>query len=87
VNDREDQLRVRAYHIWQAEGCPQGRDRNHWEMAERELDEATADSGPTNTADPTPKRKSVSPRRGTIAIPTESAAKARPRKPRAAKSN
>lgn len=40
-------IRDRAYAIWQAEGEPQGRDREHWEQAKRELaqqdDAAAAD--------------------------------------------
>lgn len=35
LNDEE--VRVRAYHIWQREGCPEGRDAAHWEMAKEEL--------------------------------------------------
>ena len=27
----------RAYEIWQAQGCPQGRDAENWYQAEREL--------------------------------------------------
>lgn len=30
-------VRQRAYEIWEAEGCPAGRDRDHWHRAEREL--------------------------------------------------
>jgi hypothetical protein len=30
----------RAYEIWEAEGCPHGRDRDHWEAAARELGSA-----------------------------------------------
>jgi hypothetical protein len=34
-------IRHRAYLIWQAEGCPEGRDHEHWLQAQRELcDEA-----------------------------------------------
>jgi len=32
----------RAYEIWQAEGCPQGRDAEHWYQAEQELRAGTA---------------------------------------------
>jgi hypothetical protein len=32
-----DQIAVRAYQIWVANGCPQGRDTEHWLQAEREL--------------------------------------------------
>ena len=33
--DREAWLQVCAYHIWQSEGCPDGRDVAHWAAAER----------------------------------------------------
>lgn len=33
----EQQVRERAYFIWEREGCPHGRDCEHWVMAEREL--------------------------------------------------
>lgn len=36
-NDREERLQQRAYEIWEAEGCPEGRDIDHWIQAEREL--------------------------------------------------
>lgn len=32
----EERIRVRAYHLWQADGCPEGRDQEFWERA-REL--------------------------------------------------
>jgi hypothetical protein len=35
--DREQLLRQRAYAIWEYEGRPHGRDREHWFAAEREL--------------------------------------------------
>ncbi|HEX2431563.1 MAG TPA: DUF2934 domain-containing protein [Aestuariivirgaceae bacterium] len=33
---REERIRAKAYQIWLDEGCPDGRDEAHWEMA-REL--------------------------------------------------
>ena len=30
-------IQRRAYEIWEREGAPHGRDKDHWEMAEREL--------------------------------------------------
>jgi len=34
MTDREDELRERAYYIWEAEGRPEGRAHVHWQMAE-----------------------------------------------------
>ena len=31
---REARIRERAYHLWEADGCPHGRDRDYWERAE-----------------------------------------------------
>lgn len=42
--DREAAIRARAYEIWEAEGFPHGRDRQHWEQAAREIEEARADA-------------------------------------------
>jgi Protein of unknown function (DUF2934) len=33
---REERIRAKAYQIWLDEGCPDGRDEAHWDMA-REL--------------------------------------------------
>src|SRR3712207_3636848 len=33
----EERIRIRAHEIWENEGRPQGRDREHWEQACREL--------------------------------------------------
>ena len=32
----EERIRVRAYYLWQADDCPQGRDQEYWHRA-REL--------------------------------------------------
>ncbi|MGK9171026.1 DUF2934 domain-containing protein [Inquilinus limosus] len=33
----EDRIRARAHEIWESEGRPSGRDREHWERALREV--------------------------------------------------
>jgi hypothetical protein len=38
ANEKIDQLRNRAYQIWERKGRPQGRDLEHWLEAERELE-------------------------------------------------
>ncbi|MCC2978556.1 DUF2934 domain-containing protein [Sphingomonas sp. IC4-52] len=37
ADDRERQIRERAYRIWQDEGEPSGREQDHWSRAEAEL--------------------------------------------------
>jgi hypothetical protein len=34
--DQNARIQERAYHLWLEEGCPHGRDREHWYRAERE---------------------------------------------------
>lgn len=36
--DRERRIGARAYAIWEREGRPEGRDREHWDRATREID-------------------------------------------------
>lgn len=38
MDSREEQIRARAHQIWEEEGRPQGREREHWERAAREID-------------------------------------------------
>jgi hypothetical protein len=33
----EEQIRTRAYYLWQAHGCQNGTDRNDWYEAEQQL--------------------------------------------------
>ena len=37
AGDRETRIRKRAYEIWEAEGRPNGREREHWERATGEV--------------------------------------------------
>ena len=37
-NDREARIRDRAQAIWEEDGRPEGRDREHWERAAAEVD-------------------------------------------------
>lgn len=32
--DKEDEIRLIAYNIWELEGCPDGKDCEHWFRAE-----------------------------------------------------
>ena len=31
--EQEQRIRERAYHLWEADGCPHGRDAEYWERA------------------------------------------------------
>jgi hypothetical protein len=37
IDDVEERVRQRAYEIWQREGCPEGRDADHWALAKEEI--------------------------------------------------
>jgi len=78
MNDREEQLRQRAYGIWQLEGEPHGRDRDHWERAERELIEA-APEDPATSAQPATQRKKADAAPQTIAAEPKPKAARKPR--------
>ena len=36
MSDREKRIRERAHRLWEEAGCPEGRDQEFWERAERE---------------------------------------------------
>jgi hypothetical protein len=40
--DREERIRRRAHEIWEREGQPHGRDREHWSEAAREIEGESA---------------------------------------------
>ena len=37
--EREQQIRGRAYALWQQDGEPEGREKEHWEQACRDMEE------------------------------------------------
>ncbi len=40
--DAESRIRLRAYAIWEREGRPEGRHIEHWFLAQREIEQETA---------------------------------------------
>jgi hypothetical protein len=44
--DLAAQIRMRAYHLWELEGRPEGRERIHWVRAEAEIREKMQPSRP-----------------------------------------
>ncbi|MGR3908971.1 DUF2934 domain-containing protein [Burkholderia sp. SR8] len=51
--DRETQIRERAYRLWQADGSPEGRADEYWRQAEQQLDAegGSAAGGATGSAE------------------------------------
>ncbi|TBC88084.1 DUF2934 domain-containing protein (plasmid) [Rhizobium leguminosarum] len=49
---REEEIRKRAYSLWEKEGRPEGEHRHHWTLAEHELDaqQGEADNPPNLAA-------------------------------------
>lgn len=89
--DVEQRIRDRAYAIWLEEGCPHGRDADHWVQAERAiLDEAVAvpDHAPVVAVVRAPRKTTnAKPRSAVKAAETEAAPAEPPkaRKPRTRK--
>lgn len=54
--EREEQIRSLAYNIWQEEGCPHGRNVEHWLKAEAILQSKNGEQHPEPKM-PTPPRK------------------------------
>lgn len=50
--DEEDRIRARAYAIWEEEGWPDGRHREHWERARREIESENRKAGDEGNAAP-----------------------------------
>ena len=50
--EREEEIRLAAYYLWESEGCPEGRAVEHWAQAEllcqksNDLEAATEDTQP-----------------------------------------
>lgn len=60
MTQEEQHIRELAYDIWQSEGCPEGQDARHWEMA-RKLVEAQGGAG-TPTVKPSGRSRKTTPK-------------------------
>lgn len=51
--DRETQIRERAYRLWQADGAPDGRADEYWRQAEQQFDaqDSRAEGGAESSAE------------------------------------
>lgn len=83
--DVEQRIRDRAYAIWLDEGCPHGRDADHWAQAERAiLAEAVAvsDHAPVVAVLKAPRKTTNAKPRNVVKTAEAEAAPAEPPKPR-----
>lgn len=62
----ENQVRERAYFIWEREGRPHGRDGEHWIMAERELLVGTGSPSKITKSIPRPKKQPEATKAGAM---------------------
>ena len=57
---REDEIKVMAYNIWEEQGCPDGRDCEHWFLAESQWEEkqkkAAKETPGSRNPSPSPKK-------------------------------
>lgn len=53
-----DSIAERAYHLWERDGRPQGRDQTHWYDAERELRDASDPAESRSASDAGSARRS-----------------------------
>jgi hypothetical protein len=54
LDAREERIKAKAHALWEADGKPDGRDREHWEQAARLVEEeerAAAREGEGNSTD------------------------------------
>ena len=58
-NETERRIRERAFQIWIEEGQPEGRDKEHWERAEKELGSAPHNESPPLQPEPIGEIKSA----------------------------
>lgn len=65
--NRDEQVRQRAYRIWEAEGRPDGMEADHWARAERELAAEKADAAPGQAPRRRPTSKASEPAVGVVA--------------------
>tara|TARA_B100000678_G_C18049795_1_gene438185 strand:+ start:115 stop:399 length:285 start_codon:yes stop_codon:yes gene_type:complete len=85
-DDMEQQIRNRAYAIWQEEGEPEGRDAEHWAKARAEFDDA-ATAAPSKAARKprTSAAKAGAESKATAPKPAKAKAPAKAAAPRKAK--
>lgn len=49
--EREEQIRERAYQLWQADGAPEDRAEDYWIQAEGQIDAENGNQAPTKQAE------------------------------------
>jgi hypothetical protein len=73
--NRDEQLRQRAYRIWEADGRPDGMEAEHWARAEREIASEETGVNPANAAPASRGRRKVPAAEPAAGIVADGAAK------------
>jgi hypothetical protein len=71
--DREEKIRRRAYAIWFDEGCADGRDKEHWLEAEKEIQKEEAAGEPVVPTSKAPQPPAISDEAALPEIPNGAA--------------
>jgi hypothetical protein len=56
ISPPEQDIKARAYAIWEEEGRPEGKHLEHWSRAAQEFDGSPAPAAPSDAPQPAPKR-------------------------------
>ncbi len=83
----EDAVRTRAYYMWESEGCPFGRDVEHWHASEAEFrrqDEIAAQACAETRAEPVKVAAAPAGVAANVVKPKAKAAKTKVAKPKVA---
>lgn len=75
MNEREENIRRRAYEIWEQEGRPHGQDMKHWLQAFKEFGDQADGAARRASTKPVAKAKSAKPRAATKSATEKQAGK------------
>lgn len=67
--DQQRRIRERAYEIWEREGRPEGRDREHWQQAAAEIAAAERAAGASLAPEAPPTPTPAAPTRRSRPVP------------------
>lgn len=77
THSTEQRIRMKAYEIWLREGCPDGSEQRHWEMAKKFIAGEEAKSALTSRFFETPETEEDAPVPGDMPTVKGKAGKAR----------
>jgi hypothetical protein len=78
ASGRDDEIRKRAHEIWENEGRPEGREKDHWERAEREVAASAGAKPPAAKKSAGSDAKAAAPKKASATKPAGSHAARKP---------